>query len=170
MTRAEKRVLNKARHVNRGRANRGTGEGRGGPAAGAGRGDPWGGPARGASGSRILPGDPDGIQRMSNDPDIKARNAARNAELKDHLYDLAKHADRQETQLSATMAWLDRDEGKPISRNVSATVDDVSKLSDLELTAELARLEREVTAAAARGGEAEAGKQAGGVPPLRQAD
>lgn len=133
MTRAEKRVLNQARHVNRGRANRGTGVGRGGPAAGAGKGDPWGGPARGASGSRILPGDPDGIQRMSNDPDIKARNAARNAELKDHLYDLAKNADRQETQLSATMAWLDRDEGKPVARQIVAEVDDAAKVLRIEL-------------------------------------
>lgn len=166
MTRAEKRALNKARHVNRGAGNQGNGAGRGGPAKGAGGGDPWGGPARGASASRILPGDPDGIQRMSKDPDIKARNEARNVELKEHLYHLAKNAEREETQLSAAVAWLDRDEGKPIARSVTTTVDDVSQLSDLELTAEIARLERELGEAAPRAGEAEAGKPPGGVPPI----
>lgn len=128
MTRAEKRALNKARHVNRGGANRGNGEG-----FGAGRGTGWGGPARGESTSRIRPGDPDGIQRMSNDPDIKARNAARNAELKEHLYTLAKTADRQETQLSAAVAWLDRDEGKPVARQIVAEVGDAAKVLRIEL-------------------------------------
>lgn len=82
------------------------------PAKGAG----WGGPAKGASASRIKPGDPDGIQAMSNDPDIKARQAKRAAKLHDHLYALATEAERQETQLAATIAFLDRAEGKPVSR------------------------------------------------------
>lgn len=77
----------------------------------------WGGPAKGASRSRIRPGDPDGIQRMSNDPEVKARQAERVALLHEHLYGLATEADRQETQLAATIAYLDRIEGKPVARN-----------------------------------------------------
>lgn len=87
------------------------------PPGGVGKGDGWGGPARGASTSRIKPGDPDGIQAMSTDPDIKARQAERAAKLHDHLYGLATEADRQETQLAATIAYLDRVEGKPVARN-----------------------------------------------------
>ena len=76
----------------------------------------WGGPAKGASTSRIRPGDPDGIQQMSNDPEVRARQAERAARLHDHLYALATDAERQETQLAATIAFLDRVEGKPVSR------------------------------------------------------
>lgn len=80
------------------------------------KGDGWGGPAKGASRSRIEPGDPEGIQRMSNDPEVKARQAERTARLHDHLYNLALEAQREETQLAATIAFLDRAEGKPVSR------------------------------------------------------
>lgn len=83
---------------------------------GPGKGAGWGGPAKGASTSRIKPGDPAGIQAMSNDADVKARAAARNAQLKEHIYQLALGAEREETQLSAAVAWLDRDEGKPMQR------------------------------------------------------
>ena len=53
---------------------------------------------------------------MSNDPEIRARQAERAARLHDHLYTLATDAERQETQLAATIAFLDRVEGKPVSR------------------------------------------------------
>ena len=76
-------------------------------------GDGWGGPRKGASTTRIRPGDPDGIQRMSNDPEVKARRAAQAAELHEHLYGLAMGAERQETQLAATVAFLNRVEGTP---------------------------------------------------------
>ena len=95
-----------------GRFPKGNGAGRGGSAKGKG----WGGPARGASTSRIRVGDPDGIQALSNDPAVKARQAKRAAALTDHLFDLAMNADRQETQLSAAIACLDRTEGKPLQR------------------------------------------------------
>ncbi len=93
-----------------GRFPKGNGPGRGS------RGDGWGGPAKGASASRIRRGDPGGIQAMSNDAEIKARQAERAEELKDHLYHLALKAERQETQLAATVACLDRIEGKPLQR------------------------------------------------------
>lgn len=83
---------------------------------GAGKGDGWGGPARGASASRVRPGDPEGIQALSNDPDVKASQAERAELLKDHLFSLALGAQRQETQLAAAVACLDRIEGKPLQR------------------------------------------------------
>ena len=137
-------------------------KGSGIPAKGKG----WGGPAKGASASRIKPGDPDGIAAMGNDPDMRARNAERNARLKDHLFNLAISAENEHAQIAAAQAWLDRDEGKPISRSVTATVDDVSQLSDLELAAEIARLKRELGEGAPGAGEAAAGEQASGVPPI----
>lgn len=73
---------------------------------------------------------------MSKDPDIKARNEARNVELKEHLYHLAKNAEREETQLSAAVAWLDRDEGKPIARQINAAVDSPEKLLRIEIVDE----------------------------------
>ena len=57
------------------------GNGAGGPG--------WGGPAKGASISRIRPGDPDGIQAMSHDADVKARRAARAADMEDVLHEIA---------------------------------------------------------------------------------
>jgi len=112
---------------------RGNGPGRGGtnPHLGS-QGQGWGGPAKGASGSRIKPGDPDGIQAMANDPDILARKAARSAELKDHLYRLATKADRQETQLAAAVAWLNREEGTPIARSINTNMA-VAEMTDAEL-------------------------------------
>ena len=109
----------------------GNGPGRGGPAKGAG----WGGPARGASTSRIKPGDPDGIQAMSNTPDIKARQAAKAEAVREHLYTLALKAERQETQLAASVAYLNRIEGAPMQRAVIANVSDPSTLTDADLAA-----------------------------------
>lgn len=95
------------------------------PTHGPGKGTGWGGPARGESASRIAPGDPDGIQAMSNDPEIKARQAERAAKLHDMIYGLAVGQDadglpltdvRPETRLAAATAYLDRVEGKPVSR------------------------------------------------------
>lgn len=133
---------------------------------GAGKGDGWGGPAQGESTSRIKPGDPDGIQARASDPVVLADKEAKAALLEDHLFSLAFNAERQETQVSASNAWLDRVKGKPIARTVTTTVDDVSQLSDLELTAEIARLDREIGSVKAGSGEAEAGKQASRVPPV----
>ncbi len=104
-----------------------------------GNGAGWGGPARGASTSRIKPGDPDGIQTMSNDAEVKARAAQRVEALKDHLFGLATKAERQETQLAAAVAYLNRVEGMPIARTVTATVADPNSLTDADLAAIIAR-------------------------------
>lgn len=93
-----------------------------------GNGAGWGGQAKGASTSRIRKGDPDGIQARAHLPEVTAAREARIAALKDKLFDLANHAEREETQLAATVAYLNREEGMPVARNITANVDDVSKV------------------------------------------
>lgn len=105
------------------------------PANGPGKGAGWGGPARGASSSRIKPGDPDGVQKLSNDPTIKARQAERAETVREHLYTLALKAERQETQLAASVAYLNRIEGSPVQRAVVANISDPSTLTDADLAA-----------------------------------
>ncbi len=102
---------------------------------GAGKGDGWGGPAKGASASRIRPGDPEGIQAMGNDPDVKAKAEQRGELVREHLFNLALGAARQETQVAAAVAYLDRTEGKPVQRNVNLNTGDPSQLSDADLAA-----------------------------------
>jgi hypothetical protein len=114
-----------------GRFPKGTGAGSGGIAKGAG----WGGPAKGASTSRIKPGDPDGITSMRHDPDNKRRQAERVEAVREHLFGLALNAERQETQLAASVAYLNRIEGTPLQRAVVANVADPSKLTDADLAA-----------------------------------
>ena len=53
-----------------------------------GNGKGWGGEAKGASVSRILPGDPDGIQAQSNTPDVRQAGAALREYIRPHLREL----------------------------------------------------------------------------------
>lgn len=64
----------------------------------------------------------------------------RKQDLKDHLYRLAMSAASEDIQIRATEAWLDRQEGRPVQRNVNVTINDVSGLGDHELESEIARL------------------------------
>jgi hypothetical protein len=84
-----------------------------------GNGSGWGGPKRGESqtAGRVAE-----FQPMSNDPEIAAARETRIAELKEHLYGLAKSAERQETQLAATVAYLNRELGTPAA-SLNARVD-----------------------------------------------
>jgi hypothetical protein len=111
------------------------GKGVGGKANGAGAGEGWGGPPKGASATRIVPGDPDGIQSMSNDPRILARGRIRLDHLRDKIYELALSAEREETQLAAANSYLNREEGTPVQRVVTASVTDPSQLTDEDLAA-----------------------------------
>ncbi len=83
---------------------------------GPGKGDGWGGPAKGASTSRIKPGDPDGIQALSNDAEIKARRERRLALVEDKIFDLSQNAEREETQLTAAVAYRNQILGNPMQR------------------------------------------------------
>jgi hypothetical protein len=145
-------------------ATKGTRRGNG-AGHGAGKGEGWGGPAKGA-GTRFVAGEVQPLQGKGGTAPVVEKREDRLALLRDHIWNLALTAQREETQLAAATAYLDREEGKPIARTVTATVDDVSQLSDLELAAEIARIDRELAAAKAGGGEAAPGKPTGDVPPL----
>lgn len=86
----------------------------------------------------------------------RAEEERRVRDLKDHLYRLAMSASSEEIQIRATEAWLDRQEGKPVQRNVNVNVNDVSGLGDHELESEIARLAGGPRAV----GSSAAGKQA----------
>jgi hypothetical protein len=104
-----------------------------GPAKGAG----WGGPAKGASTSRIKAGpEGDAIRAMRWDPDKTVAREERIAALKAKLEDLAFNAEREETQLSAAVALLNREEGLPVARQISATVDSAEKVLRIEIVDE----------------------------------
>ena len=92
----------------------------GGPARGVIHPEGWGGPTKGRR-PAIQPGDPDGIQRMSHDPERRALNLQRVEELKDHIFTLATTAERQETQLAAAEAFMNRELGTPAA-SLSAQV------------------------------------------------
>jgi len=98
---------------------------------GAGKGDGYGGPAR-------APGDKQNL-RTPFEPGNQVTHVRRGPEaaqaLKDHLFALATTAERQETQVTAAVAWLNRHEGTPIARNINLTPDDVTVLDDGTLTA-----------------------------------
>lgn len=103
---------------------------------GSGRGDGWGGATR-------APGEPKGTRadktlalfKPANQAAVNRRGSEAAQALKDHLFDLARNAERQETQVTAAVAWLNRHEGTPIARNINLTPDDVSVLDDGTLTA-----------------------------------
>lgn len=104
-----------------------------------GNGPGWGGPAKGASTSRIKPGDPDGITKLRHDPDnlaVKAERRRKAMQLYEDVID-----DREAPPMARIVAadkLLDRIDGKPIARTVTANVGDPSKLSDADLAAIIA--------------------------------
>lgn len=99
------------------------------------KGQGWGGAAKGASTSRIKPGDPDGIQAMSNNAAVKASAAERIAELTRNLEHLAFNAEREETRVSATVHALNRLEGMPVARQITAEAS-VERVLRIELVDE----------------------------------
>lgn len=110
----------------------------GGPAKGAGYGGPaagpgWGGPAKGAgNGSARAPELEAGhtLSRGFHDMSKSQRLKA----LKDRLFELAMDRNAPEmAQIRAIEAYLDRDEGKSVQRNVIATTGDVTALDDAAL-------------------------------------
>lgn len=80
---------------------------------GPGKGAGWGGEAKGASKSRFVEGELQPMQGKQGTAAVVQAREARLAMLKDHLFTLALEAEREETQLSATVAYLNREEGMP---------------------------------------------------------
>jgi hypothetical protein len=115
------------------------------------RGSGWGGPAKGAhthSPGSVQPGEirnPQGRFAMTAERQRERAEAkAKAKELKDHIYGLALTADREETQLAASIAWLNREEGMPVARNLNLNATVTSELGDDELIARRAELERAI--------------------------
>lgn len=79
----------------------------------------------------------------------RARKARWAEEMLERLYLLAMEGNREETQKAAAEALLNRLQGMPVARNLNANTDDISRLSDGDLIAELARAERATAAAGA---------------------
>ncbi len=106
-------------------------------------GDGWGGPARGGGNRPALPfGAGNGAARAVR-PDRRERAERRRQSTKgmeELLYHLALHAEREETQLAATVRLLDIYEGAPVARAVTVQADDLTTLSDDELRQMLAEL------------------------------
>lgn len=100
---------------------------------GVGKGDGWGGPATGNErvepnrAAPFQPGNTMGTRPRSMD------HSERLHELREHLYRLAKTAEREETQLSATIALMNRLEGMPIARNINFNSEDPASLDDAAL-------------------------------------
>ena len=82
-----------------------------------GNGPGWGGPKQG-EGHRITSGDAAAVKALDT-PQRRAGKEARAAALLDHLEALAFNAERQETQLAAANAALDRLVGKPVQTQVN---------------------------------------------------
>jgi hypothetical protein len=95
------------------------------PARGVGRGDGWGGPAKGAGyGGPAQPFTADSPTRHTgarNPKKAEARRvrSAEKAARTEQWIDLALNAGREETRLAATIACLDRLEGRPVKKSAN---------------------------------------------------
>lgn len=105
-----------------------------------GNGAGWGGPAKGAGHGKRPAFTPDTAPRghgwvvtTGSEVERKARDAERAALIRDHLYTLATTAERQEAQITASVAFLNRVEGLPVSRGELDVRRPLSDLKDDEL-------------------------------------
>ena len=132
-----------------------------------GNGAGWGGSAKGASVAPPLSADDD-HRGQHNAARIVAKED-RIARLVAHLEHLAFSAENEGTQVQAADKALDRLEGKAIARQITADANDVDKLSDAELIANIERVSRALGISVVGLGDATAGKPAGDVPAIPEA-
>lgn len=126
----------------------GHGPGHGGPAKGAGRGGDAKPFTADSPTREWYPGGKGDPMKMAARADRREIRRQRVEEIEDHLYDLALNAERQETQVLAATRLHAIYEGQPVARQITANVDDVSRLNDDDLRNELARLGGAATGAA----------------------
>jgi hypothetical protein len=114
----------------------------------SGNGEGWGGPARGAgngSERKDLGGKPGpGRGNYSKAGEGRLERQARHAEeMRKLYYEFATDGDKEDmVRLKAATHLLDRSEGLPIQRTITASTDPVSLMTDDELEAERTKLER----------------------------
>jgi len=77
-------------------------------------GDGWGGPPKGAGHAPFEPGN-----QVAAGPHDMHSTEEKAERLRRHIYKLAESAEREETQLAASIAWLNRVEGMPVARNLN---------------------------------------------------
>ena len=112
----------------------------------------WGGPAKGAGhGSPAAPpvtGTRAGERKKATPAELVQERQARAQLLVDNLFNMAasKRYDPL-TRIKATEAFLNREIGMPVARNLNLNMDDVSGLTDEQLNARIAELERRALAA-----------------------
>lgn len=101
-----------------------------GAGKGPGYGPGWGGPAKGA-GNGSAPNDAAKARAAKLDPEARTLTALRRASreeriaaLKDVLLEIAIDGETENGRISAANAYLDREEGKPVQRQVTADVED----------------------------------------------
>ena len=100
-----------------------------------GKGDGWGGPAKGPGVGGPRRGPPPGQDAHGNPVQhaLAADKEARIEQLVNHLGNLALNAAREETQVSATIAALNRLDGMPVQANknfnTQLTYEDLVKAS-----------------------------------------
>jgi hypothetical protein len=94
-------------------------------------GDGWGGPPKGA-GKPIKPG-----ERLVARP-IEVRQELEQ-EMLDRMVTIARTSPNDFAATNAADKVLDRLQGKPVQRTVTATLDDLARMTDEELDADLAR-------------------------------
>lgn len=112
-------------------ARRGNGVGQG-----PGRGSGWGGPARGA-GSREAKAAPFTCGNQAAGCGHNLSRSQKRQHLLDALFELAFSGGSQELQVSASIAWLNRVEGKLVAMTVRGSPADLSTLDDTDLEHEL---------------------------------
>lgn len=112
-------------------ARRGNGAGHG-----WGKGLGWGGPARGI-GSRAMRAPPFTAGNRAAAGRHNMDRSQRRQALLDALFDLARTAESDEVRVAATVAWLNRVEGKPVAMTAHITTGDLSALSDADLDYEV---------------------------------
>lgn len=113
-------------------ARRGNGAGHG-----WGKGTGWGGPARGP-GSGAAKAAPFTAGNLAAAGGHNLSRSMKRQALLDGLFDLAFTAERQEVQVSACVAWLNRVEGKPVAMTTAhVSAADLSTLNDADLEREL---------------------------------
>lgn len=131
-----------------------------------GNGAGWGGPAKGAGkparafdaddAAAVRPAAGPGRGHISETTAAKQAVAAERAEqMRAVLAEIAVAGRSEMARVQAAQALLNRIEGMPVQANLNVNTDDVSRLSDDELRAELARLGGDAAAAAT--GDAAAG-------------
>lgn len=135
------------------------------PGTRIGRGAGWGGPAKGeGTKKRFAAGDEHrGMATAEN----RAANIAEREEILGFYTDVLRDPDETTlNRLTAGDKILDRTEGKPVTRQITADVDDASTLTDAELAADIARLSAAFARAVEGAREAPAGEPPGTVPAL----